>query len=76
MLHLKHGLDDEGGANGLQDETEREGKGGWHAEDGDGNAAVKEGLADAWHQQQPHCGAAHPPEDLRSSTCDMNGLPY
>ena len=66
-LHLKHCLDDQGGAHSLQDETQRKGKGWGHAKDGHGDGAVKEGLNDARHQQQPHRREANTPKNLHAA---------
>lgn len=54
LLHLKHGLYDQGGTHSLQDETQRKGKGWRHAKDGHGYGSVKEGLDNARHQQEAH----------------------
>ena len=49
----------------LEDEAERESERRWHAEDRDRNPAVKEGLYDAWNEQQAYRAASHFLEDLQ-----------
>jgi hypothetical protein len=73
LLHLKHGLDHDGGAHSLEDEAQGEGKQRREAQDAYGRGARHKRLGQAGDEQQPDGGGAHAAEDLRRAASGGEG---